>query len=130
MSAKRTRGERLPSPSSTEEEDPQLTRFDRCPVLIGKNVDLSSFTFEAPSFHIEDLFEAMGWVGILTLDDKVYPSLVKDFYKKMTFSPGTEISCFIKNKRIKLTRDLICSLLRLESGGLSLYTTKDYSSRR
>ncbi|KAL2474610.1 Uncharacterized protein Adt_35346 [Abeliophyllum distichum] len=124
MSAKRTRGERLPSPSSTEEEDPQLTLFDRCPVLIGKNVDLSSFTFEAPSFHIEDLFEAMGWVGILTLDDKVYPSLVKDFYKKMTFSPGTEISCFIKNKRIKLTRDLICSLLRLESGGLSLYTTK------
>ncbi|KAL2517753.1 Uncharacterized protein Adt_14000 [Abeliophyllum distichum] len=66
----------------------------------------------------------MGWVGILTLDDKVYPFLVKDFYKKIIFSPGTEITCFLKNKRIKITRDLICSLLRLESGGISLYTTK------
>ncbi|KAL2511333.1 Uncharacterized protein Adt_16933 [Abeliophyllum distichum] len=124
MSAKRTRGERLPSPSSSKEEDPQTKRFDRCPVLIGKNVDLGFFTFDAPSFHIEDLFVGMGWVGILTLDDKVYPSLVKDFYKKMVFSPGTEITCFLKNKRIKITRDLICSLLRLESGGISLYTTK------
>ncbi|KAL2491498.1 Protein kinase domain-containing protein [Abeliophyllum distichum] len=74
MSAKRTRGERLPSPSSSEEEDPQTKRFDRCPVLIGKNVDLGSFTFDAPFFHIEDLFVGMGWVGILTIDDKsLYP---------------------------------------------------------
>ncbi|KAL2513211.1 Uncharacterized protein Adt_18811 [Abeliophyllum distichum] len=66
----------------------------------------------------------MGWVGILTLDDKVYPSLVKDFYKKMTFSSGTEITCFLRNKRVKITRDLICSLLHLEDGGIRLYTTK------
>ncbi|KAL2518164.1 hypothetical protein Adt_14411 [Abeliophyllum distichum] len=98
MSAKRTRSERLPSPSSSEEKDPQIKRFDRCPVLIGKNVDLGSFTFDAPSFHIEDLFIRMGWVEILTLDDKVYPSLVKDFYKKMIFSLGTKIACFLKNK--------------------------------
>ncbi|KAL2533129.1 Uncharacterized protein Adt_06480 [Abeliophyllum distichum] len=124
MSTKRTRGERLPSPSSSEEEDPQTKRFDRCPVLIGKNVDLGSFTFDAPSFHIEDLFVGMSWVGILTLDDKVYPSLVKDFYKKTVFSPGTKITCFLENKRIKITRDLICSLLHLENGGISLYTTK------
>ncbi|KAL2517662.1 Uncharacterized protein Adt_13909 [Abeliophyllum distichum] len=124
MSAKRIRSERLPSPSSSEEEDPQTKRFDCCPVLIGKNVDLGSFTFDAPSFHIEDLFVGMGWVGILTLDDKVYPSLVKDFYKKIVFSPGTEITCFLKNKRIKITRDLICSLLRLENGGIRLYTAK------
>ncbi|KAL2470972.1 Uncharacterized protein Adt_39108 [Abeliophyllum distichum] len=77
MSAKRTRSERLPSPSSSEEEDPQTKRFDRCPVLIENG-----------------------------------------------FSPGTEITCFLKNKRIKITRDLICSLLRLENGGISLYTTK------
>ncbi|KAL2471694.1 Uncharacterized protein Adt_39830 [Abeliophyllum distichum] len=66
----------------------------------------------------------MGWVGILTLDDKVYSSLVKDFYRKMVFSPGTEITCFLKNKRIKITRNLIRSLLHLEDGGICLYTTK------
>ncbi|KAL2480372.1 Uncharacterized protein Adt_33338 [Abeliophyllum distichum] len=79
MSTKRTRGERLPSLSSTEEEDPQIKRFDRCPVLIGKNVDLSSFTFDAPSFQIEDLFIEMGWVGILTLDDKTIPHIEEEY---------------------------------------------------
>ncbi|KAL2466744.1 Uncharacterized protein Adt_42595 [Abeliophyllum distichum] len=79
MSAKRTKGERLPSPSSSEEKDPQTKRFDRCPVLIGMNVDLGSFTFDAPSFHIEDLFVGMGWVGILTLDDKTIPHIEGEY---------------------------------------------------
>ncbi|KAL2505361.1 hypothetical protein Adt_20982 [Abeliophyllum distichum] len=55
MSAKRSLREMTP-PSSSEEEASQMTEIDRCPVLIGKNVDLASFTFVAPSFHIEDLF--------------------------------------------------------------------------
>ncbi|KAL2498715.1 Uncharacterized protein Adt_24265 [Abeliophyllum distichum] len=124
MSAKCSRRERPPSSSSSEEEDPQIKRIDRCPVLLGKNVDLASFTFDAPSFHIEELFVCMGWVGILLLNDKVYPSIVKDFYNKMTFSPGTEITCLLRNKRVKITQDLIPSLLRLEVSGIRLYTTK------
>ncbi|KAL2491277.1 Uncharacterized protein Adt_26905 [Abeliophyllum distichum] len=124
MAAKRPRKERPPSSSSSEEEDPQIKRFDHCPIQVGKNVDLASFTFDAPSFHIEELFVGIGWVGILILANKVYPSLVKDFYKKMIFSLGTEITCFLKNKRIKITQNLICSLFRLEDGGIRLYTTK------
>ncbi|KAL2532118.1 Uncharacterized protein Adt_05469 [Abeliophyllum distichum] len=88
MVAKRSR-RKMPPSSSFEEEASQATRIDRCPVLIGKNVDLASFTFDALSFHIEDLFVSMSWVSILTFNDKVYPSIVKDFYKKMTFSLGT-----------------------------------------
>ncbi|KAL2491276.1 Uncharacterized protein Adt_26904 [Abeliophyllum distichum] len=124
MAAKRPRRERPPSSSSSEEEDPQIKRFDRCPIQVGKNVDLASFTFDALSFHIEELFVGMGWVGILTLANKVHPSIVKDFYKKMIFSLGTEITCFLKNKRIKITQDLIRSLFHLEDGGVRLYTTK------
>ncbi|KAL2498236.1 hypothetical protein Adt_23786 [Abeliophyllum distichum] len=56
MSAKRARRERPLSSSSSEEEDPQIKRFNCCPVLLGKNVDLASITFDALSFHIEDLF--------------------------------------------------------------------------
>ncbi|KAL2532184.1 Uncharacterized protein Adt_05535 [Abeliophyllum distichum] len=127
MSAKRSSRERPPSSSSSEEEDPQIKRIDRCPVLLGKSVDLASFTFDDPFFHIEDLFVGMGWIGILTLDDKLYPSIVKDFYKKMTFSPEKKITCLLRNKRVKITRDLIRSLLRLEDGGVHLYTTKTIS---
>ncbi|KAL2471296.1 Uncharacterized protein Adt_39432 [Abeliophyllum distichum] len=124
VAAKRTRSERPPSSSSSEEEDPHTKRIDRCPILIGKNVDLASFTFDAPSFNIENLFVGMGWVPILTLNDKVYPTLVKDFYTKMKFSPGLGITCLLRNKRIKVTHELIRTILHLEDGGVRLYTTK------
>ncbi|KAL2465768.1 Uncharacterized protein Adt_41619 [Abeliophyllum distichum] len=123
MAVKRTRRERPPS-SSSEEEDLQANQINRCPVFIGKNVDLASFTFDVPSFNIENLFIGMGWVPILTLNDKVYPSIVKDFYTKMTFSPRTGITCLVRNKRIKITQELIRSILHLEDGGIHLYTTK------
>ncbi|KAL2471120.1 zf-RVT domain-containing protein [Abeliophyllum distichum] len=101
-----------------------MTRIDRCPVLIGKNVYLASFTFDVPSFHIEDLFSGMGLVSILNLNDKVYPSIVKEFYKKMTFSLGTDITCLFRNKRVKIIQELIRSILHLKDGGIRLYTTK------
>ncbi|KAL2541468.1 hypothetical protein Adt_02446 [Abeliophyllum distichum] len=97
IASKHSRRAMLPS-SSSEEEAPQATQIDYCPVLIGKNVDLASFTFDASSFHKEDLFVGMSWVFILTLNDKVYPSIIKEFYKKMTFSPKTGISCLVRNK--------------------------------
>ncbi|KAL2519060.1 Uncharacterized protein Adt_15307 [Abeliophyllum distichum] len=122
MAAKHPRRERAPSPSSEDEDSPSKIQIAKCPVLIGKNVDLGSFTFEAPSFHIEDLF--VGRVSILMLDDKVYPSIVKDLYRNMSFSPGLGISCLLRNKRIRITQDLIRSILHLEEGGVRLYTTK------
>ncbi|KAL2513127.1 Uncharacterized protein Adt_18727 [Abeliophyllum distichum] len=124
MAAKRPRRERPPFQSSEDEDSPLKIRIVKCPVLIGKNVDLDSFTFEAISFHIKDLFIGMGWVSILTLDDKVYPSIVKELYKNMSSTPGSGISCLLRNKRIRITQDLIRSILHLEEGGVRLFTTK------
>ncbi|KAL2532947.1 hypothetical protein Adt_06298 [Abeliophyllum distichum] len=107
MAAKRARNERPPSSSSSDEKDPQTKRIDRCPVLTGKNVDLASFTFDALSFNIENFFVGMGWVPLLTLNDKVYPTIVKDFYTKMNFSPRSGITCLLRNKRVKITQELI-----------------------
>ncbi|KAL2512789.1 Uncharacterized protein Adt_18389 [Abeliophyllum distichum] len=42
----------------------------------------------------------------------------------MTFSPGTSITCLVRNKRIKITQELIRSILYLEDGGICLYTNK------
>ncbi|KAL2541443.1 Uncharacterized protein Adt_02421 [Abeliophyllum distichum] len=42
----------------------------------------------------------------------------------MNFSPGTGITCLLRNKRIKITQELIRSILHLEDGGNRLYTTK------
>ncbi|KAL2462284.1 Uncharacterized protein Adt_45704 [Abeliophyllum distichum] len=127
VAAKRTRSEWPSSSSSSEEEDPHTKRIDRCPIHIGKNVDLASLTFDAPSFNIENLFVGMGWVPILTLNDKVYPTLVKDFYTKMKFSPGLGITCLLRKKRIKITHELIRTILHLEDGGVHLHTTKTIS---
>ncbi|KAL2466091.1 hypothetical protein Adt_41942 [Abeliophyllum distichum] len=127
VSAKRSRREMTP-PSSSEEKAPQPTRIDRCPIFIVKNIDLASFNFDAPSFHIEDLYVGMGWVSILMLNDKVYPYIVKDFYKKMTSSSGMGITCLVRNKRIKIIQELIRSILHLEDVDIRLYTTKTNSS--
>ncbi|KAL2505178.1 Uncharacterized protein Adt_20799 [Abeliophyllum distichum] len=124
MFAKRSRSKRPPSSSSSEEEDPQTKQIDRCPVLIGKNVDIASFTFDAPSFNIENLFVGIWWIPILTLNGKVYPTIVKNFYTKMNFSLGSGITRLLRNKRVKITQELIRSILHLEDGGIHLYTTK------
>ncbi|KAL2474455.1 Uncharacterized protein Adt_35191 [Abeliophyllum distichum] len=92
MAAKRPRRERLPSPSSDKEAPPSEQMIDKCPIPVGKNVDLVSFTFDAPSFHIEDYFVAMGWVLLVTLDENVYPNIIKEFYKDLVFSPGSAIT--------------------------------------
>ncbi|KAL2471886.1 hypothetical protein Adt_40022 [Abeliophyllum distichum] len=88
MAAKRSRSERPPSSSSSEEDDPQKNGLTVVPSSSVIMSNFSSFTFDAPSFNIENLFVGMGWVPILTLNDKIYPAIVKDFYTKMNFSPG------------------------------------------
>ncbi|KAL2474746.1 Uncharacterized protein Adt_35482 [Abeliophyllum distichum] len=67
MAIKRSRRERTPS-SSSKEGAPQVTRIDRYPILIGKNVDLASFTFDAHSFHIEDLFVDFSYIMLHHMD--------------------------------------------------------------
>ncbi|KAL2512182.1 Uncharacterized protein Adt_17782 [Abeliophyllum distichum] len=124
MAAKCPRREKLPSPSSDEEAPPPEQRIDKCPIPVGKNVDLASFTFDTPSFHIEDYLVAMGWVSLVTLDEKVYPNIIKEFYKDLVFYPGSGITCMVRNKRLKITRDLIHSILHLEDCDLRIFSSK------
>ncbi|KAL2505369.1 Uncharacterized protein Adt_20990 [Abeliophyllum distichum] len=42
----------------------------------------------------------------------------------MNFSPGSGITCLLRNKHVKITQELIRSILHLEDGGIRLYTTK------
>ncbi|KAL2480249.1 hypothetical protein Adt_33215 [Abeliophyllum distichum] len=114
MASKRPRRERPPSPTSEDEALPPKNWINKCPIFIGKYVDLASFTFNAPSFHIEDYFISMGWVSILTLDEKAYPNIMNEFYRDMIYSSGSGITCMVRNKRLKITRDLIRSILELD----------------
>ncbi|KAL2471379.1 Uncharacterized protein Adt_39515 [Abeliophyllum distichum] len=77
MASKRPWRKRPPSPSSKEETPPTENWIDKCPIQISKNVDLAFFTFDASSFHVEEYFLTMGWVSILTLDEKAYPNIMK-----------------------------------------------------
>ncbi|KAL2512754.1 Uncharacterized protein Adt_18354 [Abeliophyllum distichum] len=42
----------------------------------------------------------------------------------MLFSSGMGISCLVRNKRIKITQEIIRSILYLEDSSIRLYTTK------
>ncbi|KAL2472409.1 hypothetical protein Adt_40545 [Abeliophyllum distichum] len=86
MASKRQRRKMLASPSS-DDDSPPKNCVDKCPILIG-NVDLASLTYDGPSFHIEDFFVSMGWVSIVTLDEKAFPNLMKAFYQDMVCTLG------------------------------------------
>lgn len=45
--------------------------FNEALILIGKIVDFSSFTFDAPSFQIEEYFLRMSGISIATQQEKV-----------------------------------------------------------
>ncbi|KAL2505915.1 Uncharacterized protein Adt_21536 [Abeliophyllum distichum] len=42
----------------------------------------------------------------------------------MNFSPVSSITCLLRNKRVKITQELIRSILHLENNDIHLYTTK------
>lgn len=97
------------------EPDALVNPFDKSPILIGKNVGFSDFTLQAPSFHIEEFFEHMGWISIATLEECAYPPLIKEFYKTMVVNPHSgDISCLLNNKRIVITKALIRHILELK----------------
>ncbi|KAL2531756.1 hypothetical protein Adt_05107 [Abeliophyllum distichum] len=129
MASKRRWRKRLPTPSF-DDDSPLENHLDKCPVLIGKNIDLFSFTYDALSFHIEYFFVSMGWVSIVTLDEKAYLNLMKEFYQDMVYTLETGISCMVRNKQIKITQTLIPSILELEDYEISLYSQKNTSSSR
>lgn len=69
--------EKLPIPSFDDEVYVLDNPFEKFSILFGKNVDFASFTFEVPSFHIEEVFIGMGWTSIATLEEHAYPNLIK-----------------------------------------------------
>lgn len=73
--------EKLPIPSFDDEVYVLDNPFEKFSILFGKNVDFASFTFEVPSFHIEEVFIGMGWTSIATLEEHAYPNLIKCFTK-------------------------------------------------
>ncbi|KAL2531459.1 hypothetical protein Adt_04810 [Abeliophyllum distichum] len=108
--------ERLPTPSSDDEASPKNC-VDKCPILNGKNINLTSFTFDAHSFHIENYFVSMDWVSIVTLDEKVYPNLMKESYQDMTYSLGLSITCMVLISKGRIPSKLVvespANLLRM-----------------
>lgn len=69
----------------------------------------------------------IGWVSNVTLQEKVYLNLIKEFSKNMNYIPGMGITCFLGEKRIKITRSFIHTLLELANCKKSIFSY-DYPS--
>ncbi|KAL2486142.1 hypothetical protein Adt_30898 [Abeliophyllum distichum] len=52
---------------------------------------------------------------------------MKEFYRDMIYSPGMEITCMVRNKRIKITTNLIRSILELKDCEIHLFSSKTIS---
>ncbi|KAL2518107.1 Uncharacterized protein Adt_14354 [Abeliophyllum distichum] len=60
----------------------------------------------------------------IPVDEKAYPNIMKEFYKDLVVSPGSGITCMVRNKQLKITRDLIRSILHLEDCHLRIFSSK------
>ena len=60
-------------------------------VIPGRNIDLAKLSY----FHFDVLFARMGWLPIVSLNEFVYPKVVKCFYSNMTFEDEGPITTTI-----------------------------------
>lgn len=82
-----------------------------------------NFIIEAHTFHIEEYFENMEWVLIVTIEENAYPHLMKEFCQHMKISPWSdEISCLLKNVHITIMKELIRDILELEPCNLQIFS--------
>ena len=97
-------------------------------IIPGKTPDFENF--RKANLDLEPSFQWMGWVPFLSINEPIYPLLVRDFWKSSTVSSDTPvcmISGNVSNDLIVITRDLLAEVIGCPNLG-ALYDN-DWSKR-
>lgn len=113
MPPKKKSKQREASLSIVGVDTPMPVCFNDCPILLGKSIDFFEFTTKTPSFRLEEYFENIGWSNVITISEYVYPNLIREFYRNLSFH-SLIITCDIKGKWITLDRNTILRILELD----------------
>ncbi|MQM02642.1 hypothetical protein Taro_035415 [Colocasia esculenta] len=79
-------------------------------VHMGKRIDFEFFA--GAGFDLEGLFDALGWVPYVSMNEKVYPHLVNLFYANLVVS-DKKISTYVKGVHIPLRVSLLSEVMEI-----------------
>ena len=103
-------------------------RFKNRKILLGKSVIFDEFL----GFHLKNLYEYMGWLGLCNLEGRVYPKLIRMFYANLVYtipygnSGYAELTSYVKGKEIKFTEDILTGVFGIRSEGHGVYASKSH----
>ena len=91
-------------------------------VIPGRNIAFAKLSY----FHFDVLFARMGWLPIVSVNEFVYPKLVKCFYSNMTFEDEGPITTTINGVQIVFDVAELCQILEIPNEGVCLYEAKKW----
>ena len=92
--------------------------FSKKIVLTGKPINLSSFS----DYHLDSLFEKLGWKVFLEIKEKFYPNLVQTFYANLSLNDSKVINSRVGSVDVTLSIDDIALILALLNKGLDIFS--------
>ncbi|WJZ84204.1 hypothetical protein VitviT2T_003819 [Vitis vinifera] len=91
-------------------------------VIPGRNIAFAKLSY----FHFDVLFARMGWLPIVSVNEFVYPKVVKCFYSNMTFEDKGPITTTINGVQIVFDVAALCRILEIPNEGVCLYEAKKW----
>ncbi|KAF7838846.1 glutamic acid-rich protein-like [Senna tora] len=80
-------------------------------------INLSFFYKEG--FACFERFKQIGWEHFLSLNETIYPELIREFYSNLEFDANSlEASVLIHGRRARLTKELLSELLKCPNVGI------------
>ena len=66
----------------------------------------------------------MGWLSVVTLLEPIFPTLVRAFYLRATYSMSGPIISIVRGVEIHLDPESICRIFNIAPVGLKVYESK------
>ncbi|WKA01366.1 hypothetical protein VitviT2T_019649 [Vitis vinifera] len=89
-------------------------------VIPGRNIAFAKLSY----FHFDVLFARMGWLPIVSVNEFVYPKVVKCFYSNMTFEDEGPITTTINGVQIVFYVAALYRILEIPNERVCLYEAK------
>ncbi|KAF7839047.1 putative P-loop containing nucleoside triphosphate hydrolase, leucine-rich repeat domain, L [Senna tora] len=86
------------------------------------------FIAKEPELNVFHLFSQMGWKPVLAIKERIYPSLIREFYSNLVFSEedGEPVGhSMIRGKKVELTADNIRSWIGVKKGDFKRYSSRE-----
>ncbi|KAF7814878.1 Retrovirus-related Pol polyprotein from transposon RE1 [Senna tora] len=87
-----------------------------------------AFFDKEPQLNVFQLFSQMGWKPFIGIKERIYPSIIREFYSNLVFSEEDGepvVRSMIRGKKVELTIDNIRSWIGVKKGDFKRYSSRE-----